>query len=100
MTRRLVLQPEAEEDIRSARRLVRSASPRASGTSFRGRSKASLARVERTPELYAAVDQATRRARVRRFPFAVYYEIEAERIVIYAVWHYRRDPAGWQQRST
>jgi len=58
-----------------------------------------LARVERTPELYAAVDQGTRRARLRRFPFAVYYEIETARIVVYGVWHHRRDPRGWQQRS-
>ncbi len=55
--------------------------------------------MECTPEFYAAVDQATRRARVRRFPFAIYYEIETEHIVIYAVWHYRRDPTEWQHRS-
>jgi plasmid stabilization system protein ParE len=98
VTRRLVLQPEAEEDIRSARRWYEHQSP-GLGHQFLRAVEASLARVERTPELYAAVDQATRRARVRRFPFAIYYEIETERIVIYAVWHYRRDPAEWQQRS-
>ena len=55
--------------------------------------------MERTPEFYAAVGQAACRARVRRFPYAVYHEIESERIVIYAVWHYRRDPTERQQRS-
>ena len=98
MIRRLVLQPEAEDDIRSARRWYERQSP-GLGNEFLRAVEASLAKVERTPELYATVDQATRRARVRRFPFAVYYEIEAERIVIYAVWHYRRDPTEWQQRS-
>jgi len=98
VTRRLVLQPEAEEDIRSARRWYERQSP-GLGNEFLRAVEASLAKVERTPELYAAVDQATRRARVRRFPFAVYYEIESERIVIYAVWHYRRDPTERQQRS-
>jgi len=36
---------------------------------------------------------------VRRFPFVIYYEIETDEIVVYAVWHYRRDPQGWQQRA-
>jgi len=98
VTRRLVLQPEAEEDIRSARRWYERQSP-GLGNEFLRAAEASLAKVERTPELYAAVDQATRRARLRRFPYAVYYEIESERIVIYAVWHYRRDPTERQQRS-
>lgn len=98
MTRRLALQPEAESDTRSTRRWYERQSP-GLGHEFLRAVEAILARVERTPELYAAVDQATRRARVRRFPFAVYYEIEADRIVIYAVWHYRRDPAEWQRRS-
>ena len=43
------------------------------------------------------VDEATRRAKLRRFPFAVYYEIESEQIVVFAVWHYRRDPRGWKR---
>jgi hypothetical protein len=34
--------------------------------------------------------------RVRRFPFTVYYEIESERIVVYAVWQFRRDPTELQ----
>jgi plasmid stabilization system protein ParE len=98
VTRRLVLQPEAEEDVRSARHWYDRQSP-GLGNEFLRAVEASLAKVERSPELYAAVDQATRRARVRRFPFAVYYEVESERIVIYAVWHYRRAPTEWQQRS-
>jgi plasmid stabilization system protein ParE len=96
--RRLVLQPEAEEDIRSARNWYERQSP-GLGNEFLRAVEASLAKVERTPELHGVVDQATRRARVRRFPFAVYYEIERGRIVIYAVWHYRRDPTEWQRRS-
>lgn len=97
MTRRLVLQPEAEEDIRASRRWYERQSP-GLGSQFLRAVETSLAHVEHTPELYAAVDQETRRARVRRFPFAVYYEIETERIVVYAVWHHRRDPRGWQER--
>lgn len=69
------------------------------GAEFLHSVEASFARIERAPELYSAVDEETRRAPVRRFPFVIYYEIEPDAIVIYAVWHYRRDPQGWRQRA-
>ena len=40
-----------------------------------------------------------RRALLRRFPFAVYYLVEAERIVVLAVLHVARDPRLWQSRG-
>jgi plasmid stabilization system protein ParE len=61
--------------------------------------EAGIARIERTPDLYAVADENTRRARLRRFPFAIYYEVEADQRVVFAVWHHRRDPRGWQQRA-
>jgi plasmid stabilization system protein ParE len=97
VTRRLVLQPEAEEDIRSARRWYEQQAP-GLGLEFLRAVEAAIARIERTPELYAVVDATTRRARLRRFPFAVYYEMETGQLVIYAIWHHRRTPRGWQQR--
>jgi plasmid stabilization system protein ParE len=35
----------------------------------------------------------------RRFPYSVFYRIEAHRIVVLAVFHARRDPAIWQTRA-
>ena len=69
------------------------------GAEFLRSAEATFARIERNPELYPVVDEQSRRAPVRRFPFAIYYEIEPDQVVIYAVWHYRRDPKGWQQRA-
>ena len=37
--------------------------------------------------------------RVRRFPYSVFYRAEADRIVVLAVFHARRDPAIWQGRA-
>ena len=68
------------------------------GAEFLRSAEATFARIERSPELYPVVDAESRRAPIRRFPFVVYYEIETDQVVIYAVWHYRRDPHGWQQR--
>jgi plasmid stabilization system protein ParE len=35
----------------------------------------------------------------RRFPYSVFYRVEARRIVVLAVFHVRRDPAIWQTRA-
>jgi toxin ParE1/3/4 len=39
-----------------------------------------------------------RRALLRRFPYAVYFAVEGDAIVIIAVPHSARDPAEWQRR--
>jgi plasmid stabilization system protein ParE len=69
------------------------------GAEFLRSVEATFARIQRSPDLYPVVDEEVRRAPVRRFPFAIYYEIEPNQIVTYAVWHYRRDPRIWQQRA-
>ncbi len=98
MTLRLVLRPDAEEDMRGARRWY-DEQHAGLGTEFLHCVEATFARIQRSPELFPVVDEDTRRAPVRRFPFAIYYEIEPDQIVTYAVWHYRRDPNVWQQRT-
>jgi plasmid stabilization system protein ParE len=35
---------------------------------------------------------------LKRFPYVVYYRVEAERLVILAVQHGRRDEARWHSR--
>ncbi len=39
-----------------------------------------------------------RRALVRRFPYAVYFAIEHDVIIVLAVLHVSRDPTEWQRR--
>jgi plasmid stabilization system protein ParE len=51
------------------------------------------------PELHAVVYRRMRRALVERFPFAVYYRIDADDVVVLAVTHSRRDPKSWQSRA-
>ena len=38
-------------------------------------------------------------ARVRRFPYSVYYRVKRDQIVIIAVVHSARDPAIWKSRK-
>ncbi|HBB96579.1 MAG TPA: recombinase [Blastocatellia bacterium] len=57
-----------------------------------------LSRVVLNPNLYPIVYRTLRRVVVRRFPFAVFYEVTADEIHVIAVFHSRRDPEGWKSR--
>lgn len=58
-----------------------------------------LDQVERNPELHAPMYENVRHTRVKRFPYAVYYRIEPNRIAVIAVHHSKRDPRDWQSRA-
>ena len=51
------------------------------------------------PAMYPVVHRQTRRALIRRFPFAVYFRIEDEQIIVVAVMHGSRHPQKWRQRT-
>ncbi len=60
--------------------------------------EAAILSIQRHPLMYPAMFADFRRALVRRFPYAVFYEVEAQRIVIYAVFHCSQDPDKWKAR--
>jgi len=41
-----------------------------------------FARLNRTPEMYEEVYRGVRRALTRRFPYAVYYRVEGDEVVV------------------
>jgi plasmid stabilization system protein ParE len=57
-----------------------------------------LSRIVSNPHMYPIVYRTLRRAVVRRFPFAVFYEVTADEIQVVAVFHSRRDPEVWKSR--
>ena len=57
-----------------------------------------LFRIVNSPALYPIVHGTLRRAVVRRFPFAILYDISSDEIEIIAVFHSRRDPERWKSR--
>jgi plasmid stabilization system protein ParE len=59
---------------------------------------AAVARIARDPETYPVVYRDVRRARLRRFPYALFYITRPERVIILACFHGRRNPRSWQQR--
>ena len=57
-----------------------------------------LSRIVDNPHLFPIVYRNLRRAVVRRFPFAVFYEITANEVQVVSVFHSRRDPEVWKSR--
>ena len=69
------------------------------GAEFADRIQAVFDRIAAAPEIHATVHRDIRRALVRQFPYSVYYRIKAERLVVLAVFHNKRDPKIWKSRD-
>ena len=55
--------------------------------------------VAQHPLGYPVVRRNTRRALLRRFPYAIYFRAYDEVVVVVACMHGRRDPRRWQVRT-
>ena len=97
MAAELVIAPEATQDIDEAygwyegRRV-------GLGEEFLSCVDACIQAICRLPEMHAKVDKEYRRALVRRFPYAVFYESVAGKITVYCVFHASRSPEKSRRR--
>lgn len=69
------------------------------GTIFAAAVQEIVFRIGRQPLLYPRVRGEMRRAVLRSFPYAVYFRILPEEIVVLAVVHGRRNPNRWRSRE-
>lgn len=58
-----------------------------------------LTRLATLPYSGSPAEEDVRRALVRRFPFAIVYRPESDRLLIIAVMHLRRRPGYWKDRT-
>lgn len=58
-----------------------------------------MSRIVASPDQYPNVYKSLRRIVIRRFPFAIFYEVAADEIQVIAVFHSRRDPERWKARK-
>jgi plasmid stabilization system protein ParE len=97
MAAELVVAPAAEQDISEA--YVWYEGRRTGlGEEFLRSVDACMASIRRQPEIYPVVHDSYRRSLIRRFPYAVFYEHTAGKVIICAVFHTARDPDKWRQR--
>ena len=55
--------------------------------------------IKEHPHAYPIVHREVRRALTNRFPFGIFYRVEEEIIVIFAIMHASRDPNRWKGRT-
>ena len=97
MTPRLVLRPQAEAEILDARDWYEEQRPGLGGA-FATEVDSGLGRIVEAPLAYPRVHGETRRALLRRFPYAIYFHAMPDEIVVLAIIHGRRHPGTWQSR--
>ena len=49
--------------------------------------------IPRNPLIYQAVYKDFRRCLLKRFPHAIYYRVENQKVIVYALFHCARSPA-------
>jgi plasmid stabilization system protein ParE len=94
---RLEATPAVELEVEAAFEWYEHEQPRL-GFEFLDELRATYQRILDCPLGYQPLRAGIRRALSHRFPYAIYYSIEEEAVVVLAVLHTARDPAEWQKR--
>lgn len=97
MAAELIVAPEAEQDLAEAYAWYEDQRT-GLGEDFLDRVDASIEGILRAPEMYALIYKNYRRALVRRFPYAVFYEFENDTVTVYCVFNSSQDPEKWRRR--
>ena len=95
---RLISEPPADLDVEAAFEWYENERP-GLGVEFLDELRATYNRIAAGPAKYQELRGGIRRALLRRFPYAVYFAIEGDVVVVVAVLHVSRDPAEWQRRG-
>lgn len=98
---RLIVRPAAELDIRDTADWYEDEEVGLGGQ-FVDELRHTVRRVRELPLQFPEVGRGTRRALLKRFPYAIYFllrgEGDARAAVILAVLHQRRGPSVWKRR--
>lgn len=57
-----------------------------------------LLRACENPQLYTLLHGNTRRVRLHRFPYSIFFQVHGRRLVVLSVFHNHRNPSQWQRR--
>lgn len=98
MTVQLVLRPEAVNDLREAFLWYESQRPGV-GQAFLRRVRQRMDAIRDNPFAFPTVLKTIHRASLKRFPYGIYYQHQADRAVVLAVYHFKRSPSGWKARE-
>ena len=94
---KLLLRPAAAADAEAAYRWYEHQRV-GLGEEFLAAVRRTLKTITDHPAAYPVIHRETRRALVRRFPYAVFYRLVGEQVVVVACMHARRSPHRWRRR--
>ena len=97
MTYRLVVRRQAKLDLRRATRWYEE-QRLGLGRELVAQVDSLLDQINHNPLQWQVIYRDVRRAIALRFPYGVFYRIDGNEIVVFAIVHLHRDPFSWQQR--
>jgi plasmid stabilization system protein ParE len=68
------------------------------GRRFRTEIDSVVRRMAENPRQFPVVFKTLRRARAERFPYALFFLVEADALLVVACFHSSRDPGHWKRR--
>ena len=93
----VVLTPEAAADFDDAADWYEEQA--SLGAKFTAHTREVLNGIGRMPELHRVIHGDIRRAKVRKFPYNVFFRVHTDRVEVIAVLHGHRHPSVWQSRA-
>jgi len=93
----IIVRPAAAADIEDAFLWYERQRP-GLGDEFLDAVQAACESIAAHPTLYPVIHRNTRRALLRRFPYGIFYRVDADVIVVVACMHGSRDPRRWKSR--
>jgi plasmid stabilization system protein ParE len=89
--------PIARQELEEALVWYEAKTPRL-GVLFQSEAEHQMARIREHPLQFPVMHADIRRARMRRFPYGLYFRIEGDDIFVIACFHAARYPQNWQER--
>ena len=98
MTPRFVFRPEARDELLEAQAWYEQRAA-GLGAAFARAVEAAVESLQRAPHQYPVVHRDIRRVLLRRFPYAIFFRVTEDEIIVLSVFQLARDPARWQSRT-
>ena len=96
-TRSLIIRPDAQRDVREAAHWYEARRP-GLGKRFSAQLGRLMNRVADSPLQFPEIDEGVRRALLQRFPYAMYFTVASDAIIVIAILHQHRHPNTWKER--
>ena len=94
---KLKLLTAAKSDVADAIAYYNSEDP-GLGSQFAAEVRKTIERILQFPNAWTSLSKRVRRCQVNRFPYAVFYSLKNDIVVVIAGLHNHREPRTWQTR--